>query len=114
MGCAAINEQLICLKLLRKMGADVNVQDDQGRTCLSLAAYQVTSSCFMFCISTYLDLYNMSKVCLHNVSNIVCKNIFMHLIVVDDLMFFRVKHNYVMFDNKCCLYVTYLSLQLVI
>ena len=77
MGCAAINEQLICLKLLRKMGADVNVQDDQGRTCLSLAAYQVTSSCFMFCISTYLDLYNMSKVCLNYVSIFVRKNIFM-------------------------------------
>ena len=43
LSCAVLSEKLTCLKLLLKMGADINTQGDQGRTRLSRAAYQVTS-----------------------------------------------------------------------
>lgn len=38
---AVLGKHLQALKKLVKMGADVNLQDAQGRTCLSIAAYQV-------------------------------------------------------------------------
>ena len=38
---AVMAEKLDSVKLLLKMGASVNRQDNLGRTCLAMAAYQV-------------------------------------------------------------------------
>ena len=51
---SVIAEQLESVKLLVKMGANINVQDFMGRTCLSMAAYQVY---FTMQIPLY-NLYN--------------------------------------------------------
>ncbi len=39
---AVIAEQLDSVKLLVKMGSSINAQDNFGRTCLAMAAYQVS------------------------------------------------------------------------
>ena len=41
LGHAVVSQQLESLKLLVKMGASINAQDQLGRTGLSVAAYQV-------------------------------------------------------------------------
>jgi ankyrin repeat protein len=49
LGQAVVSQQMAVVKRLVKMGADINAQDGIGRTCLSIAAYQVQVS-LHFCL----------------------------------------------------------------
>ena len=46
LACAVQSQQLHAVKRLVKMGADIDSQDASGRTCLSVAAYQVNIQSF--------------------------------------------------------------------
>lgn len=44
---AVLGRHMSALKRLVTMGADLDIQDGQGRTCLSICAYQVRENCFI-------------------------------------------------------------------
>ena len=56
MAHAVMAEQSDSVKLLVKMGASINAQDNMGRTCLSMAAYQVRLL-YLYILYTFLQVY---------------------------------------------------------
>lgn len=55
LGQAVVSQQMAAVKRLVKMGADINAQDGIGRTCLSIAAYQVGVVFTFFQPDSFLD-----------------------------------------------------------
>lgn len=54
---ATMAEQLDSVKLLVKVGASINAQDNLGRTCLAMAAYQVVLP-----FNSFITIFNLGSI----------------------------------------------------